>query len=205
MNKTIDQWNQKYQGDDLVFGTTPNSFLTDQAPRIPAHGEVLCVGDGEGRNGIWLAEQGYHVLSIDGAENGVKKAIAQAQARKVAQRFKGLCADLLHWDWPDSDYDGVANLHLYFMPEDRPQMHQAMLTALKPGGLMILEVFHPDNVGRGCGGPQITELCYRARDLEDDFKAATILLLEETEREIAPSSFHNGGVGVVTRMVAQKP
>jgi len=204
MNKAIYQWNNKYAGDELVFGTTPNGFLVSESERLACPSDILCVGDGEGRNGIWLAEQGHHVLSVDGAENGVKKAIQQARLRKVSQQFKGLCIDLLDWNWPTNTYDAVACLHLYFMPEDRARMHQAMLDSLKPGGFVILEVFHPDNVGRDCGGPKLRELCYTADDLESDFEMAHIMKLEEAEREIAPSSFHNGGVGKVTRLVAQK-
>ncbi|NVK19525.1 MAG: class I SAM-dependent methyltransferase [Methylocystaceae bacterium] len=204
MNNAIHKWNEKYADDTLVFGSTPNGFLVEESKRLPKACDILCVGDGEGRNGVWLAEQGFDILSVDGAENGVKKAIKQARLRKVSERFKGLCVDLLQWDWPENCYDALVCLHLYFMPEDRPRMHRAMLESLKTKGLIILEVFHPDNVGRGCGGPPLRELCYSADDLESDFKNADILFLKETEREIAPSSFHNGGFGKVTRMVAQK-
>lgn len=205
MNKVIQQWNKKYSGDELVFGSTPNEFLTTQARQLEKHGHILCVGDGEGRNGVWLAQQGFKVHSVDGAINGVTKAIAQAEHRGVADRFTGECADLTQWDWPNGCYDGVACLHLYFMPNERTALHHKMISSLKEGGLFILEVFHPDNVGRNCGGPKLRELCYSADMLQADFQdIAEILLLEETERTVAPSSFHSGGVGKVTRLVATK-
>lgn len=204
MSKVIDHWNAKYAGNELVFGTTPNAFLTRQAPLYRKNGRLLCVGDGEGRNGIWLAEQGFHVTSIDGAANGVRKAVAQAKIKGLQGRFHGICADLLTWDWPKGSFDGVACYHLYFMPDERRRMHQAMMDAIKTGGLFTLEVFHPDNVGRGCGGPKLKELCYTADDLATDFKNYTILHLEECERELAPSAFHNGGTGAVSRIVVKK-
>ena len=204
MNKVITRWNDKYAGEDLVFGSTPNEFLTKQAPHYQKGGRILCVGDGEGRNGVWLAEQGFDVVSVDGAENGVRKAAAQAQLRHVAHRFTGICTDLLKWDWPTATFDGIACYHLYFMPEERVVMHHAMMDALKPGGLFTLEVFHPDHVGRGCGGPNLKELCYRAKDLADDFKNFEIIFMEECERELAPSTFHDGGVAAVTRIVVRK-
>jgi SAM-dependent methyltransferase len=203
MNKVISRWNEKYAAEELVFGTTPNEFLARQAPLYKPGGKILCVGDGEGRNGVWLAEEGFHVLSIDGARNGVEKAIRQAEIRGVSERFTGECADLLNWHWPTELFDGVACYHLYFMPDERKIMHQAMMDSLKDNGLFTLEVFHPDHVGRGCGGPALKELCYRAQDLEDDFKAYQILHLEECERELAPSSFHDGGIAAVTRIVVR--
>ncbi len=204
MNKVISRWNDKYAGNDLVFGSTPNEFLTRQSALYKHGGKLLVVGDGEGRNGVWLAEQGFDVLSVDGAENGVRKAIDQARLREVENRFKGVCADLLTWNWPIESFDGVACYHLYFMPEERIVMHRSMMDALRPEGLFTLEVFHPDNVGRGCGGPSLPELCYRAEDLESDFKTHDILHLEECERELAPSAFHDGGIAAVTRLVVRK-
>ncbi|SCA55957.1 Methyltransferase type 11 [Candidatus Terasakiella magnetica] len=204
MNKVIEKWDEKYASDELVFGTTPNGFLTQKSPLYKEGAKILCVGDGEGRNGVWLAEQGFHVFSVDGSKNGVDKAIAQADTRKVSSHFEGLCTDLLKWNWPLNSYDGVACLHLYFMPDERPAMHQAMMDSLKENGIFILECFHPDNLGRGCGGPQVRELCYTALDLAHDFNAYKVLHLEETERELAPSSFHEGGMGIVSRIVVQK-
>ncbi len=204
MNKTLAHWNEKYKGDDLVFGTTPNEFLTRHISCFPQRGRILAVGDGEGRNGLWLAEQGFHVFSVDGAPNGTAKAAEQARLRVVADHFETHCVDLLAWDWPQNLFDGVACLHLYFMPDDRPRMHRAMMESLKPERHLVLEVFHPDNVGRNCGGPQLRELCYSAADLKSDFADYDILSVEECEREIKPSSFHNGGTGMVTRIVVRK-
>jgi len=204
MNNVIERWNEKYASDDLVFGTTPNGFLTQHAALYQPGGHILAVGDGEGRNGVWLAEQGFDVLSVDGAHNGLLKARQQAQQRGVSARFHTECADLTNWNWPVDTFDGAACLHLYFMPDIRPRLHQAMMAALKPDGIFILEVFHPDHAGRGLGGPSLPKLCYSAQDLKNDFHAYNILHLEETERDIAPSSFHQGGRGKVSRIVARK-
>lgn len=205
MNEVLQHWNKKYAGQELVFGTTPNEFLCTQVHRLKKSAKVLAVGDGEGRNGLWLAEQGFHVLSVDGAHNGVRKATEQAKVRNLQGQFQTECADLLVWDWPIREFDALACLHLYFMPHERVTMHHKMANTLCGGGYLILECFHPDNVGRGCGGPQIEELCYRAEDLAADFATMNIHLLEETERTVAPSTFHNGGQAKVTRLVAQKP
>lgn len=204
MNKILEKWNDKYSSQELVFGTTPNEFLTLQASRLKKGASLFCPGDGEGRNGLWLAEQGFTVLSIDGASNATRKASAIAETLNLSERFTAQTADLLLWDWPKETFDGVCCLHVYFMPDERKIINQAMMDSLKTGGLLIMEVFHPDNVGRGCGGPQQPELCYTATDLENGFAGYQVLYLEETEREIRPSSFHAGGFGKVSRCVIQK-
>lgn len=204
MNNVIEKWNEKYADDRLVFGTTPNGFLVEQSTRLAPGANILAVGDGEGRNGLWLAAQGFHVHAVDGAVNAVQKATQLAIERKLTSFFQSECADLLDWDWPVGHFDAVACLHLYFMPDQRPRLHLSMMDTLKKGGILILEVFHPDHVGRGLGGPSMRELCYSALDLASDFNTFDILHLEECERLLAPSAFHDGGQGKVSRIVARK-
>jgi len=204
MNKVITRWNDKYAPDDLVFGSDPNVFLTTQIDHFKKDGQLLAVGDGEGRNGVWLAQQGFQVLSVDGAENGVKKALKRAEACGVSERVTGLCVDLLEWDWPVNTYDTVVSLHVHFMPDERKIMYKAMFEALKPGGIILIEVFHPDQVGRECGGPNMAELCVTPDDFKKDFDEAEIMLVEKNVRNIKQSKFHPAGEGVVSRLVARK-
>lgn len=205
MNNVISKWNDKYAPEDFVFGKEPNDFLTTQIERIKDGGDILAAGDGEGRNGVWLARQGFQVLSVDGAENGVRKAIKWAKECGVANSLNGLCVDLLDWDWPCEAFDAIVSLHLHFMPEERRTIHHKMLRALRPGGIFIQEIFHPDQVGRNCGGPKVRELCATPEELADDFKGTDILHLEKSAKTIKPSAFHNGGQGVVSRIVVRKP
>jgi SAM-dependent methyltransferase len=204
MNKVIERWNDKYAPDELVFGNEPNQFLTTQTHLFKPNGSLLAIGDGEGRNGVWLAEQGFHVLSVDGAQNGVNKAVKQAQARGVSDHFKGYCVDLLKWDWPINAFDTVVNLHVHFMPDERALMCKAMGDALNPGGIFLQEVFHPDQATRDSGGPSDPLLCVTLDDLKQDFAEFEILHLEECERDIKPANFHPGGLGKVCRIVARK-
>ena len=68
---SVYRWDERYDQDEFLFGTEPNDFLKEQAHRIPAVGKVLCLGDGEGRNGVWLAEQGDQVTSVDVSQVGL--------------------------------------------------------------------------------------------------------------------------------------
>jgi SAM-dependent methyltransferase len=205
MTSVLQRWNEKYAGAEFVFGQNPNDFLTTQIERFKKGGNLLAVGDGEGRNGVWLAQQGFHVLSVDGAENGVLKAILRAEQEAVQDHFTGLCIDLLDWVWPRDVYDGVVSLYLHFPPDERTIMHQAMYDSLKTGGILLLEAFHPDQIGRETGGPKTPDLCFTSAQLKNDFKQAEILLSQEILKEIQPTPFRKGGIGMVTRMVLRKP
>lgn len=204
MSSVLTRWNKKYAPDEFIFGKDPNDFLTTQASLFRKGAHILAAGDGEGRNGVWMAEQGFQVLSVDGAENGVLKANRRAFEVGVSDRFNALCVDLLEWVWPVDHFDCVVSLYLHFPPDERPLMHKAMFKALKPGGILILEAFHPDQVGRDCGGPKTPDLCFTVDQLKDDFSKADILLLEETPKEIKPTAFHDGGIGMVTRITVRK-
>lgn len=204
MNKVITRWNDKYAPDELVFGSDPNVFLTTQVDQFKPNSDLLAVGDGEGRNGVWLAQLGFNVLSVDGAENGVKKAVHRAKEAGVKDRLNGLCVDLLDWQWPVEAFDTVVSLHVHFMPDERKIMYQSMINALRPGGTFLLEVFHPEQVGRDCGGPNIVELCVTPENLKEDFSELDILLVERSVRVIKTSNFHPAGEGVVSRIVARK-
>ncbi|MHC5067939.1 MAG: methyltransferase domain-containing protein, partial [Planctomycetota bacterium] len=76
-------WNTRYAKAEYCFGTAANPFVVEIADRIPP-GPVLCLGEGEGRNAVWLAEQGFQVTAVDVAEAGLAKAEALAAERGVA-------------------------------------------------------------------------------------------------------------------------
>ena len=96
-------WNQRYAGDELLFGEAPNDYLRAQAPRLPRHGRALCVADGEGRNSVWLARQGLQVQAFDISPVGVAKARALAARAGVQVDYE--VADCDSWAWPEATFD----------------------------------------------------------------------------------------------------
>ena len=72
------RWEKRFSVPDYVFGTEPNAFLKAQTALLPTSGTALAVADGEGRNGVWLAEQGLDVLAIDFSPTALDKARALA-------------------------------------------------------------------------------------------------------------------------------
>ena len=197
-----DFWDAKYDVDGYLYGEQPNAFLVDQAYRFTPGQRVLAVGDGEGRNGVWLAEQGPSVVSVDASPRALQKASRLALQRGV--RLTTICADLTDWAWPERFYDGAFAIYVHFPSAHRRTIHRAVLAALKPGGHLVLEAFTPDQLGRGSGGPKSLDMLYTATALAEDFAAAEILELAETLTPLSEGNGHAGEAAVV-RLVARRP
>ncbi len=196
-------WDQRYAREDYLFGVTPNAFLARQAPRLKAGGRALAIADGEGRNGVWLAEQGLSVHSVDAS------AVAQEKARRLAAE-RGVTlelelVDLSAWTWPVAAYDVVAGIFIQFLPPaERDRMFARIRDALKPGGLLLLEGYRPEQIAYGTGGPSQVENLYTEALLRAAFADFTILELHGYDAEIAEGSAHRG-MSALIDLVAEKP
>jgi cyclopropane fatty-acyl-phospholipid synthase-like methyltransferase len=188
-------WDERFSQHEPVYGEAPNSFLAAQAARFQPGMELLAPADGYGRNGIWLAKQGFKVHTVDLSLVGVERARKSAQAAGVAMIIEQ--ADLATWNWPVNHFDGVFAIFLHLPPPDRAKVHAFMLRAAKPGGLIILEAFSPAQLRHTSGGPKQVELLYTAEILRQDFFPAEPLLLEEIETHIAEGHMHSGHAAVV--------
>jgi cyclopropane fatty-acyl-phospholipid synthase-like methyltransferase len=188
-------WNSRFSEPGYAYGTEPNVFLASQAHRLPRSGRALAVADGEGRNGVWLAQQGLDVLSVDVSEVGLQKTQALATSRGVS--LKTELADLTVWNWPESEYDAVAAIFVHFGPEQRSRMHAAMFRALKPGGLLVMEAFNPLQLELKTGGPPVREMLYTVDMLRADFVQAGALEISETRTTLTEGLYHRGEAAVV--------
>jgi cyclopropane fatty-acyl-phospholipid synthase-like methyltransferase len=197
-----DFWEQRYSEKGWAYGTEPNHFLSNQSARLKPGMKALVVGDGEGRNGVWLAQQGLDVLSVDYSAAGLRKARELATAKGT--RLDTECVDLTHWRWPVATYDVVVSVYLHFAPEVRTAMHRAMLQALKPGGVLILEAFNKNQLQYKSGGPSVAAMLYSSDELRADFSGAHIEVLDETIAELNEGKYHVGP-GAVLRVVLRKP
>ena len=174
MNDQAAFWDERYKGEDFAFGTAPNEFLVSQAHYLKPGLRALVPGDGEGRNGVWLAEQGLVVDTVDVSPLGVAKARRLAQGRGV--EINVTLADLLTWAWPRNTYDIVAALYIHFFDRDRPKIHRAIMEALKPGGILIRKLSartasQPQKMHRS-GGPKTAEMLYSKAKPREDFTAS---------------------------------
>lgn len=188
-------WDERYSQAEPVYGEVPNAFLQAQVSRLQPGMKVLVPADGYGRNGIWLAQQGFQVRTVDLSAIGVERARKAAQAAGVKMTME--VADLAAWNWPVAEYDAIACIFLHLPPEPRGKVHKSMLGAVKPGGIIIFQAFSPAQLRYTSGGPKQVDLLYTAETLRDDFRGAEALLLEEKEVQLNEGHMHSGPGGVV--------
>ena len=194
-------WDAMYAGDAYRYGMQPNAFLAAEVHRIAPGGAVLCVGDGEGRNGVWLAEQGFAVTSLDASQVAQQKTEALAQARGVqlTTRRAMLPKDGL----PTAAYDAVVLIYLHLPPDVRPQVHAQVVEALKPGGLILLEGFTTDQLQYTSGGPKNEAMLFTRDRLRADFAALTLDHLDALETDLDEGPGHQGRASVI-RLIGRK-
>jgi 2-polyprenyl-3-methyl-5-hydroxy-6-metoxy-1,4-benzoquinol methylase len=195
-------WDQLYKDAEYVYGTRPNSYLRQQAFRFHPGMKALAVGDGEGRNGVWLAEQQLDVLSVDYSPNGIAKGKQLAAQRKVRLRFE--CRDLLDWDWPNEEFHVVVAMYLHLVDSSRSRIHQKIVNSLKPGGLLIIEAFHQLQAHASPQSKHNIGSFFTAAMLRQDFHELTILELMEGAVALNDGYMHQGSPNVV-RLMASKP
>lgn len=201
MSQAMNFWDQQFAVEGYKYGTAPNAFLTEQAHRLAPHSKVLVPGDGEGRNGVWLAGQGHQVTALDASTVGLQKAKALALDRGVSVQL--LQADLADWQ-ADSLFDAVVLTYVHLPPGLRPHAHRRLAQALRPGGVLILEAFHPLQLGHPSGGPKQTDMLYTLDMLREDFSG----LVEDAWAQECETALHEGpghqGSAAVTRYVASR-
>ncbi|WP_224703385.1 class I SAM-dependent methyltransferase [Devosia aquimaris] len=196
-------WDTRYSQDGYIFGEAPNRFVAANADRLRGYRNALAVADGEGRNGVFLAEQGLDVLSIDASPVGLAKAEKLARNRGVSLTTQ--CGDIGAYDWPEAAFDVVAAIFIQFAPPAmRDAMFAGMVQTLKPGGILLLEGYRPEQLGYGTGGPSQLENLYTEELLRDRFAALEIISLESYDAELSEGTAHAGPSALID-LVARKP
>jgi len=192
----LDRWNERYRAPDYIFGTAPNAFLASNAARLKRGQSALCVADGEGRNSVWLAEQGLEVTAFDFSPIGVEKARRLAAARGVKVRYD--VSTVYDWRWPAAAFDVVVAIFVQFAdPPMRAFMFERMAGALKRDGLLLIEGYTPGQLQYGTGGPKQVEQLYTEELLRQAFAGFEVLELRQYEAELDEGSRHRGMSAVI--------
>jgi cyclopropane fatty-acyl-phospholipid synthase-like methyltransferase len=200
---TYERWNTRYAIHDYLFGTAPNAFLKAETRRLKPGSVILALADGEGRNGVFLAEKGMKVHSVDFADNAITKARRLAVARNVDMQIEK--ADVLDWDWPLCRYDAIIAIFIQFArPDERAKLFMHMKRAVKPGGLILMEGYGPKQMEYKTGGPGILEQLTTRELLEQSFYDWDIIDIAEYDCEITEGKSHSG-MSALIDLVAQKP
>lgn len=194
-------WDEKYSAEDYIYGKEPNRFLEDHAAELPP-GEVLSLAEGEGRNAVYLAGLGFRVTAVDHSRVGMAKA--QRLAAEKGVEIETICADLADFELGEARWDAIVSIFGHLPPEVRRQVYPRIPAALKPGGILLLEAYTPDQMGRGTGGPRSVDLLVTAEMLREELAGLEFLRLEELEREVIEGRGHTG-LSAVVQLVGRKP
>jgi cyclopropane fatty-acyl-phospholipid synthase-like methyltransferase len=208
MNQEM-RWSARYRdaGDEYLFGTEPNRFLAHRANLLRNGRTALSVADGEGRNSIWLAEQGLDVTAVEVSPVAIEKAQRLALGRNVGVKF--LLADMLEPAWPPAEmhnaFDWVIGIFIQFVGSaGREQQFSAMKQVTAPGGRIILHGYTPKQLDYRTGGPSDLENLYTKAILESAFSGWDIEELVEYEDDISEGAGHKGQSALIG-LVARKP
>jgi SAM-dependent methyltransferase len=196
-------WDSRYAEESYLFGTAPNAFLAREGWRLQPGWHALAVADGEGRNGVWLAERGLDVTSFDISPRAVEKARKLAADRGVAadQRLAGIDT----FDFQPDTYDAVVAIFIQFAPPGtRERLFQRMVAALKPGGLLFLQGYRPEQVDYGTGGPPHREHMYTTDLLAEQFAGLEWLHSASYDAPVQEGRGHDG-MSALIELVARKP
>ena len=193
-------WDKRYSTDEYVYGTEPNNFLKNNFNFIPK-GKILSLAEGEGRNAVFLAKQGYSVTAIDSSLAGIDKGIKLAKSNGVEVEF--IHADLVEYDLGQSQWEGIISIFFPLSSLQRKTLHKKVVNGLKKKGVVLLEAYTPEQLMFGTGGGNTVEFMQSKLSLMDEFKQLNFNHLEELERNVVEGIYHTGMASVV-QVIATK-
>jgi 2-polyprenyl-3-methyl-5-hydroxy-6-metoxy-1,4-benzoquinol methylase len=195
----VEFWNERYKEKVFAYGLQANDFLQEQS--FPSGSKILCLAEGEGRNGVFLAEQGHDVTCVDYSEEGIRKMSQLAEMKGVV--IHPVCADLNDIQLEANTWDGIVIIFGHFPEQLRKKVHGQLFSALKKGGKLVMESYHKNQVNHKTGGPMTTELLYSEEELRSDLHEFSHLDIKQLEREVHEGEFHFGNAAVV-QVIAEK-
>lgn len=187
-------WEERYAGEEYVYGTEPNDFVRASVAGL-SPGDALCLAEGEGRNAVYLAGLGHRVTAVDYTRSGMAKARALARTRGV--EIETVTADLAEYPLGERCWDLVVATYAHLWPDLRARVHRAVVTALRPGGLFVLEAYTPAQLQYTTGGPSRADLMMTLAELQQELAGLHFEHALECEREVREGPRHSGLAAVV--------
>jgi SAM-dependent methyltransferase len=197
----MNSWDERYGAPGYFYGTTPNDFLRDRCGDISAGGDVLCLAEGEGRNAVFLARQGFRVVAVDQSAVGLRKA--QQLAAENGVRIDTIAADLSEYVIEPGRWDGIVSIWCHVPSALRRGLHRQVVGGLRIGGIFILEAYTPAQLAYGTGGPKDADLLPTLTDLRSELAGLEFVHAEERERAVHEGQGH-GGPSAVVDVVARR-
>ena len=193
-------WDDRYSEAGFAYGTEPNSYLASVIDQIP-RGKVLCLCEGEGRNAVYLAQQGCEVTAVDASKVGMGKAQQLATERGV--KIETIVSDLAHFSIEPNHWDAIVSIFCHVPPNLRAKVHAQVVAGLKKNGVLILEAYTPKQLEYKTGGPAVPEMTMNLQVLQAELSSLTFEHAVEMDREVIEGKYHTGK-GAVVQIVAKK-
>ena len=194
-------WNERYSDSEFVYGKQPNQFFKRAIDRMNP-GKLVLPGEGEGRNAVYAAKQGWDVLAFDYSEEAKQKALLLAKENEVNIRYEvSYAEDIL---LPEKEYDAAALIFVHLPENVFEPFLQKIIKSLKSGGILIMELYSEKQLGRDSGGPKSKELLYNYDELRSLLKGVNVDLLEEKEVILEEGKYHRGEAMVIRAVATKK-
>jgi len=193
-------WDQRYGEPGYAYGTEPNAFLVEMAGRIPA-GPVLSLGEGEGRNAVFLAARGHDLVAVDASAVGLAKAAALAAERGV--RLTAVVADLATYPIEPGAWSGIVSVFVHLPVPARRRLYAAAARGLRPGGVFVLEAYAPRQIEFGTGGPRDPAFLVTLDAVREELEGLELVIGREVARDVTEGKYH-GGRAAVVQVLARK-
>ena len=196
----MSMWDQRYAGDEYAYGKEPNDFLRAEVARLPVGG-TLCLGEGEGRNAVFLAGLGHRGTALDASKTGLEKAQMLAAQNDV--EIETLHVDLAQYELEANRWDVIVAIFCHLPPDLRRKVHGQIAQALRPGGCFILEAYTPEQLTYRTGGPPNEAMMMDVASLREELAGLDFDIAQEVVRDIQEGT-HHFGTGATVQLVARK-
>lgn len=197
----MNKWDERYDTLEYVYGKEPNQFLASVANKIPK-GRVLCLGEGEGRNAVYLAKMDYDVTAVDASKVGLEKA--HILAEEYSASINTIVSDLEEYQIAKDSWHGIVSIFCHIPKLFRSRLHQDCVNGLKTGGIFIMEAYSPNQLKYCTGGPKVPELLYDLKEIKSELKDLHFEIAREIVREVYEGTLHKGLGSVVQIMAVKK-
>ena len=196
-----DFWNERYAEAEFVYGTEPNRFFKEQIDKLKP-GKILLPADGEGRNSVYAAHQGWDVTAVDYSRSGREKALKLAADHDVEITYD--IADLSEYDFGVDRFDATAFIYVHLPRSIIKEVYTNIIKSLKVGAPIIVEVYSVNQLGRDSGGPKDERVLYTEEKLRELLAGTDIEWMEEMEIDLKEGKYHVGKAMVIRAMAFAK-
>ena len=193
-------WNERYAEKIFAYGIAPNEFYEEQLAKLPK-GKILFAAEGEGRNAVYAAQQGFEVFAFDSSSEGKNKAETLAHENKISIHYEVKGLEEVHH--PENSFDVIVLVYAHFPYETRKKYLKKLVSFLKPNGTIIFEAFGKEQLNFQSGGPKQLDMLFSEEEIRNEFPGLNFSYLATVETTLNEGPYHQGK-GNVVRFIGQK-